>query len=85
MDCKMGPDWEVSPTQQVPSSGQATNWLVHKNQGSSQIFEGQDTSKFRRMNLIFQYSCPFETEIYVRTRINEREKHNTMYEWVTRA
>ena len=42
MDCKMGPDWEVAPTQQVPGSGQATNWLVKMIQGGSQRFEDQD-------------------------------------------
>jgi len=75
MDCKMGPDLEVAPTQQVPSSGQATNWLVQMIWGGSRRFQDQDMSKFGRTNWIFQYSCPFETEINFRTRINEREKH----------
>jgi len=63
MDCKKGPDWEVAPTQQVPGSGQAANWLVQTIWGGSRRFEDQDVSEFGRTNLIFQCSCPFETEI----------------------
>ena len=63
MDCKKGPDWEVAPTQQVPGSGQAANWLVQTIRGGSRRFEDQDVSEFGRTNLIFQCSCPFETEI----------------------
>jgi len=69
----MGPDWEVAPTQQVRSSGQAANWLVQMIWGGSQRFEDKDMSEFGRMNLIFWYSCPFETETSVRTRINEEK------------
>jgi len=36
MGCKMVPGWEVVPTQQVRSSGQAANWLVQIIWGSSQ-------------------------------------------------
>ena len=75
MGCKMVPGWEVVPTQQFRGSGQAANWLVQMIRGSSRRFEVQDVSESGRMNLIFQYSCPFETEMAVRTRINEIEKH----------